>query len=134
MNQIKNLALVDDDDVFVFLTRRMIEESKMVQDIKVFHNGLEVLNFLRNNEKNFEILPEVMFLDLSMPIMDGWEFLSEFVKVNPVIGKKITIYVCSSSISNHDIERSKSIPEVTDFIIKPMTKDKITEIIKSIVN
>ncbi len=100
--------------------------------IKVFGNGLDALNFIKENINYPEVLPEIILLDLSMPIMNGWQFLDEFTKINGDIGKKITIYVCSSSISPDDIARAKIISEVSDFIIKPITKDKLVDMIKSI--
>lgn len=132
MTTIKQLTLVDDDDVFVFLTTKMLEQSKLVDLIKIFDNGYDALVFLKENMDNVEVLPDVILLDLSMPIMDGWQFLEEYVKIHPVIGKKITIYICSSSISPDDINRAKAINEVSDFIIKPMTKDKLMEMIKNL--
>ncbi len=132
MTTIKQLTLVDDDDVFVFLTTKMLEQSKLVDLIKIFDNGYDALVFLKENMDNVEVLPDVILLDLSMPIMDGWQFLEEYVKIHPVIGKKITIYICSSSISPDDINRAKAINEVSDFIIKPMTKDKLIEMIKNL--
>ncbi|WP_445457594.1 response regulator [Flavobacterium sp. HNIBRBA15423] len=132
MTQIKNLALVDDDDVFVFLTKKTIEQTKLVDLIKVFGNGLDAINFLKENKNNVDVLPEIILLDLSMPIMNGWQFLEEFTKINPSLGKKITIYICSSSISQDDITRAKSINEVSDYIIKPITKDKLIDLIEKL--
>ncbi len=132
MTQIKNLALVDDDDVFVFLTKKTIEQTKLVDLIKVFGNGLDAINFLKENKNNVAVLPEIILLDLSMPIMNGWQFLEEFTKINPSLGKKITIYICSSSISQDDITRAKSINEVSDYIIKPITKDKLIDLIEKL--
>lgn len=132
MTAIRQLTIVDDDEVFVFLTTKMIEQSKLVDLIKIFENGLDALLFLKENLNNIASLPDIILLDLSMPIMDGWQFLEEYVKINPVIGKTITIYICSSSISPDDIRRAKLINEVSDFIIKPMTKDKLVEMIKNL--
>lgn len=129
MNKIKTLALVDDDAVFVYLTKIAIEETNLVDLIKVFENGLDAITFLEENKDNLAVLPEVILLDLSMPIMNGWQFLEEFVMLNPSIGKKITIYVCSSSISPDEVNKAKSISEVTDFIVKPITKEKLIEAI-----
>ncbi len=129
MNKIKTLALVDDDAVFVYLTKIAIEETNLVELIKVFENGLDAITFLEENKDNLAVLPEVILLDLSMPIMNGWQFLEEFVMLNPSIGKKITIYVCSSSISPDEVNKAKSISEVTDFIVKPITKEKLIEAI-----
>ncbi|HCN37141.1 MAG TPA: response regulator [Saprospiraceae bacterium] len=130
MNHIKQLTLVDDDELFVYLTTKAIEKTNLVELIKVFGNGLDAINYLKEFKDNPHALPEVILLDLSMPIMDGWQFLDEFIKLNPRIGKDITIYICSSSISPDDISRAKSISEVTDYVIKPLTKDKFIDMIK----
>jgi CheY-like chemotaxis protein len=132
MTTLKQLTLVDDDDVFVFLTTRLLDKYKLVDLIKIFDNGYDALVFIKENLGNIEALPDIILLDLSMPIMDGWQFLDEYVKINPQIGKKITIYICSSSISPDDVARAKAINAVSDFIIKPMTKEKLMEMIKNL--
>ena len=76
--------------------------------------------------------PEILLLDLSMPIMDGWEFLEEYILLSPKLDRKITIYIISSSISPYDIDKAKSISIVTDFIIKPISKEKLIEIFKNL--
>ena len=132
MTRIKILTLVDDDDVFVFLTTKAIEQTNLVDLIKGFGNGLDAINFLKENKNNVDALPDIILLDLNMPIMNGWQFLEEYNKLNPTIGKKITIYICSSSISPDDITRAKTISEVSDYIIKPITKDKLIDLIKKL--
>lgn len=132
MTTLKTLTLVDDDDIFVFLTTKIIEQTNLIDLIKVFGNGLDAINFLKENKNNVDALPDIILLDLSMPIMNGWQFLEEYNKLNPTIGKKITIYICSSSISPDDITRAKTISEVSDYIIKPITKDKLIDLIKKL--
>ncbi|HSI74376.1 MAG TPA: response regulator [Lunatimonas sp.] len=132
MERIKQLTLVDDDDVFVYLTTNTIKKTNRVDLIKVFGNGLDAMNFLKENRGDVDALPDILFLDLSMPIMDGWQFLNEFVKINPFIGKKIHIYICSSSISPEDMAMAKTIKEVSDFIIKPIHKEKLLDIINHV--
>lgn len=132
MTTLKTLTLVDDDDIFVFLTTKIIEQTNLVDLIKVFGNGLDAINFLKENKNNVDALPDIILLDLNMPIMNGWQFLEEYNKLNPTIGKKITIYICSSSISPDDITRAKTISEVSDYIIKPITKDKLIDLIKKL--
>jgi len=132
MRHIEIMALVDDDDTFVYITKKIIEKSNVVKEVKVFSNGLDAIDYLKSNLNSSYMLPEVIFLDLSMPIMDGWQFLDEFVTIESDHTKKITIYICSSSISPHDISRAKNISAVTDFIIKPVTKDKFADIIMNL--
>lgn len=132
MKSIKSLFLVDDDEIFTFLTKRTIEETQLVDQIKIFTNGQDAIDFLEKAAGDKLLLPEVILLDINMPILDGWGFLEEFVLLKPHIGKKITIYVVSTSISPHDLERAKNISDVTDFIIKPITKAGLINILGSL--
>lgn len=130
MSSIKNIFLVDDDATFVFLTKRIILSTAIVTNINEFGDGQEAIEFLKKNIDHIEVLPDVILLDLSMPVMDGWEFLEEYVTFDQKIKKKIKLYIVSSSISPHDIERAKHFSVVTDFIIKPIVKEKFIEILE----
>lgn len=128
----KKLTIIDDDETFIYLTKKTIDQINKVKLFQVFGNGLEAIAFLEANKDAYEQLPEIILLDLSMPIMDGWQFLEAFARLNPKIGKKITIYICSSSISPDDIVKAETINEVTDYIIKPITRQKLEEIIDTL--
>jgi CheY-like chemotaxis protein len=132
MNKVKTLGIVDDDKIYTFLVKKNIEQTNLVETIKVFDNGLDAIDFLKKNAVNHDSLPEIILLDLSMPIMDGWEFLEEYILLSPKLGRKITIYIISSSISPYDIAKAKSISFVTDFIIKPVSKERLIEIFKKL--
>ncbi|MET0759299.1 MAG: response regulator [Flavobacterium sp.] len=132
MKLIKTIAIIDDDDIFVYITKKAVEQINLVEQIKVFGNGKDAIDYLKENCCKPELLPEIILLDLSMPIMDGWQFLDEYTKIKPKIGKKIIIYIVTSSISPDDMKRAKKIDAVSDFIIKPITKDKLIEIIKKL--
>lgn len=132
MKTIDSLYLIDDDDIFQFLAQRTIEETKIVSQIKIFSNGKEAIDFIDKAIANLEPMPEVILLDLSMPVMDGWGFLENFLLLKPKIGKKIYIYILSSSINPSDIERAQAINDVTDYVVKPITKDKFIALIKNL--
>ena len=132
MNQVQNICLVDDDDVFHFIAKKIIERTDLVKNIKVFYNGREAIRFLESALSLMEELPDVILLDLNMPVMDGWEFLEEFISLKPKLEKKIPIYIVSSSNDPADIMKAKSIKEVTDFIIKPVTEAKFVEMIQGL--
>ncbi len=118
-----NLAcLVDDDEIFVFGAKRIIELSNFCDNLMIFPNGKEALDYIKA-EKN---VPDVVLLDLNMPIMDGWEFLDEITKIERL--EPILIYIISSSISPLDIERAKTYEVVSKYIIKPISKGKLMEI------
>lgn len=131
MDPVKTIYIIDDDKLFVFLTRKSIEETNMTTEIKEFGDGQMAIDELKKIAGHPDVLPDIIFLDLSMPVMDGWEFLKEYSALEPKIGKKIKLYIFSSSISPHDIERANGIGAVTDFIIKPLSKEKFIEVINS---
>jgi CheY-like chemotaxis protein len=133
MRPINIVALIDDDEIVRFMESKVIESTNLVNRIKTFSNGEEAINFLKSNSKNPDLLPEIILLDLNMPIMDGFGFLEKYIILEPKLGKKITIYVVSSSISPADIERINQISEVSDFIIKPITKEKFEKIVSILI-
>ena len=128
-----NVCIVDDDDIYQFTMIKTLKSLKLTNRIKVFSDGEEALDFMLDNLHNDKELPDVIFLDIDMPIMDGFEFMEEYVKLKPKLGKKITIYMVSSSVDPVDIDRAKKISEITDYIIKPITQDQLTYIIQEFV-
>ncbi|WP_405209135.1 response regulator [Aquimarina sp. LLG6339-5] len=118
----KSVCIIDDDNMYINLVSKIIELKKLSENVIVFKNGKEALDFfatsIDNDTKNR--IPQVIFLDLNMPVMDGWEFLQEFDKIKDEIGKPIDLYVVSSSIDSRDINKAKSIDLVSDYLIKPI--------------
>lgn len=132
MKTINSMYLVDDDEIFRFLTNKIVKESKMVQKIWMFSNGLEALSSLLEAQNQQHNLPEIILLDLTMPIMDGWEFLEEFSQIRLNLKDPISIYIVSSSISPKDIARVNDYSSVKDYVIKPITKAKFIELLEHI--
>jgi CheY-like chemotaxis protein len=132
MNKPFIICIVDDDNIYQFTTTRTIQTHKLAKKILIFSDGEEALNFLIDNIGNSETLPDIIFLDINMPIMDGWQFLEEYVMIKPKIGKKITIYMISSSVDPVDLKRAKAISEISDYIIKPINPEMLKEIINAL--
>lgn len=126
------IFLVDDDSVFIFLTRKIISDTGIETEVQVFEDGQATIEHFKKIVDEPASLPEVIFLDLSMPVMDGWMFLEDYKELAPKLPGKIPLYLVSSTISPHDIERAKNNGLVTDLIIKPIRKEKIAEVLKSI--
>jgi CheY-like chemotaxis protein len=124
------IFLIDDDPVFVFLLKEMISYTNEKAQIGTFEDGLQAISYLQANNDNPERLPDVIFLDLFMPVMDGWEFLEEYRRLAPEMKKKMDLYILSSSISPDDVERSKRYQEVMDYLVKPVGLDKMEIILK----
>lgn len=129
-------CIIDDDKIYVNLVRKIIEIKKLSENLLIFKNGLEALEYFKIILTNMteEKLPDIIFLDLNMPVMDGWEFLGEFMKIKNNFDKKITLYVVSSSIDPRDLERAKSFNLVTDYLIKPIELKKFEQMFERVEN
>src|SRR5574343_165359 len=132
MTKINTIYLVDDDDIFQYLTRKVIEETKKVATICEFKNGETAIESIKSAIETKGELPELILLDLSMPIMDGWDFLDELQSIKPMIHSQIIIYIVSSTISPKDIQRVSTYAEVKDYVIKPITKQKFNDVLNSL--
>ncbi len=119
---IETVCIIDDDNIYINLVSKIIELRRLSKSVLVFNNGKEALEFFVNfvEDNKEEEVPQVIFLDINMPIMDGWEFLKEFSKIRNKISEDIDLYVVSSSIDSRDIERAKSIDVVSDYLAKPI--------------
>lgn len=129
--KLKKACIIDDDRIYVFGLRKIMEINNFSDEIVVFPNGQEALNYLKSLLDKSELLPDVILLDLNMPVMDGWQFLDEFIKIKNDLPRKITIYIMSSSIYKDDLERAKSYTEVTDYFVKPVKIKDLEQIIKN---
>lgn len=123
-----NILLVDDDDIYQFICSRAIQSTGYAQKIITLSNGEDAVEFLKNNIHNSENLPDIIFLDVNMPYMNGWDFLEAFNTIKPAINKKIAIYMVSSSVDETDIHHSREFNNVAEYIVKPLAIEKFKEI------
>ena len=122
------VCIVDDDPIFVYGTKFLLNHNRLfVSDILVFENGKEALDSLRNLVKSKKKLPDMIFLDLNMPVMDGWEFPNNYV--NLPVEPKPPIIIVSSFMSTEEIERAKSYAIVTQMIVKPLSNSILAELL-----
>lgn len=128
------ICLVDDDDIYQFVMKKIINSLRLeiIKKILSFGDGEKAIEYLSTNISNSAELPNIILLDINMPIMDGWQFMDEYVRLKPRIGKKITIYMVSSSTDTQDIEHAKRISEISDYLIKPVTPEQLSEMINSL--
>ena len=117
---------VDDDPDDRELIRNAIFKVDPSYTVAHATNGKEALQFLQRADGTE--LPCLVIMDINMPVMNGWEFMEEFVKIRSTIQKKIDIYILSSSTDSVDIQKAKSNPEITDYIVKPLTPDLLKNI------
>lgn len=122
-----NTWIVDDDSIYVYGLKKLIGIKGINTHLSHFINGQEGINALKKANQDQQ-LPDVILLDINMPVMDGWEFMNEFAKLKPQLGKNITIYIMSPFLDLNDIHRAKSIAEITDYIFKPVKISQLKEI------
>jgi CheY-like chemotaxis protein len=129
MKKFDTIYVVDDDETYQFIVKRIVVENCAVNTIRGFLNGRDAIEELQMAVKDSKMIPELILLDLTMPVMDGWQFLEKYILLQPRIGKKITIYITSSSVNPKDVERARDIEQVSDYIVKPITREKFTDMI-----
>lgn len=129
-----NIWIVDDDKLYTLLLTKTLSKLNAGKRVSVFHNGQVAIDALKEVLASGERLPELIFLDINMSIMDGWEFMEEYKNLKEGNDLSTIIYVASSSISSEDIAKAKSDKEIHDYIIKPIHANTITDILKRIQN
>lgn len=127
MNEINLACVVEDDPVHLFLTKQVITLSGMVKQTVVCQNGKDAYDMLVSRISSSETLPDLILLDLNMPIWDGWQFLDEISVLS--LGQKITIYIVTSSSDEEDLRRAEKYNLSNNYIVKPITLNKLKEII-----
>lgn len=127
MREIELCCIIDDDPIFVFGAQRLMKDVDFCRGFLIFHDGQKALEYLSAifEGQSTAAIPEVILLDLNMPVLDGWQFLDALTTFE--IEKEITIFIVSSSIDPKDKERAESYKYVKNFIIKPISKLKLQQ-------
>ncbi|ADV48498.1 response regulator [Cellulophaga sp. E16_2] len=131
---LKKIYFVDDDPIFTFISKKLMKEEQFGASLIGFEHGKEAIEALLECDEKDNLLPTVIFLDISMPVMNGWEFLDSF-QAAPINNKeKIKIVVMSSSINPLEIGMIKNYPIVHDYIVKPITPADLNKIKDCLIN
>ncbi|TDD98591.1 response regulator [Flavobacterium cellulosilyticum] len=127
----KNIIwVIDDDLIYQTIIKKLILKTGVFSAYSSFSNGKEAINILKNTlEENASYLPDVILLDINMPIMDGWEFMEEIKKIRSRIENRIKIYIVSSSIAVEDKNKSKSYSDIIGYIPKPISVNDLLAIV-----
>ncbi|WP_026998212.1 response regulator [Flectobacillus major] len=128
MKPVETICVIDDDNIYGFWVKKLLVSKNFCKSLIIFENGLTGFNYLKELDTTNDVIPDLILLDINMPIMDGWEFLEEYANIKGKFEKEIPIYVVSSSINPSDIEKANSFEEVFGFITKPLTFDNLKQI------
>ncbi len=129
MKKPNTVYVIDDDKIYTYLLSRQIKSIDFCDHTLVFNNGLEAIEHLTPIQDSYAELPDVILLDLNMPVMDGWQFLDEFDNFN--LAKKIKVYIVSSSIDDADHKKAAGY-DISNFYVKPISREQLVEIKKDI--
>ncbi len=126
----KLTCIIDDDTIYTKLLIKLLRLKNLCSDILVFKNGKEALEYfenlsLKDRNKN---APELIFLDINMPVMNGWEFLNAFQGIRDDISQQLSLYVVSSSIDPIDYQKAKDIDMVDSYLSKPVSIETFDQI------
>jgi CheY-like chemotaxis protein len=129
MSKFQKVLLVEDDPITVLVCERIIKLTDFAEEVVSVNNGQEALDFFADGSNNTQQdIPEIIFLDINMPIMNGWEFLDEFSQVKSSLNKTPLIYILSSTVDPEDEKKGLSYTYVKNFLSKPLTKEHLDEI------
>jgi CheY-like chemotaxis protein len=123
----KSVCIVDDDSIYVMLAKRLISLNQLSDDVCEFSEGREAYQELKQRIENNLPIPDVIFLDVNMPIWDGWDFLEEFRKLQ--ISKMPEIYIVTSSTHSLDREKAATYSIVTRCLTKPLELEDLKTIL-----
>jgi CheY-like chemotaxis protein len=127
----RTVMLIDDNEIDNLINQKMIEAAAIAENIYTHTGAKSAIEFLKNMEKMDvadKVLPDIIFLDIDMPLMDGFQFLDEFEKLAPATKKKSRIVMLTSSINPQDFSRSKKYPNVKLYLNKPLSHDSIVKL------
>lgn len=128
------VLLVDDDDTTNYLNRRLLNEMNVAKEVLVLKNGQEAIDYLeescRDQAKRSNRCPDLIFLDIKMPVMDGFSFLDEYKRRGLDESDHVIIMMLTSSASFYDLERLKSYSKVKKHFSKALTRHDVQEVIQ----
>jgi CheY-like chemotaxis protein len=127
--KLNSVLLIDDDEPTNFIAKMIVTKADLNDNTQAIQSGVKALKYLQDeNLSNYDI-PDLIFLDINMPTMNGWEFLEEYKKLDIHKKKKIVLYMLTTSMNDDDQIRSEKIEHVDGFLIKPLTLKTYTEIV-----
>ncbi len=131
MTNLVSFIVIDDDPLNNTICKLTIKKAVGVLDVKTFTDPLAGLRYVSEEYPGSAEAsrPTFLFLDINMPIMNGWEFLEKYEQLSHSIRESIRLYILSSSVDDRDIERASHNPNIVSYLAKPITKEIILDLV-----
>lgn len=123
------ICIIDDDEIYHYTVDKLI--TSIYSDIEIipYTDAEEAIQSIKEGAKTGKTMPEIIFLDINMPYMNGWDFLEEYKELDGKFKKEIDLYMVSSSIARVDIKKSETYEDVKGFIHKPLTVEVLEKVL-----
>jgi CheY-like chemotaxis protein len=118
----ERIMIIDDNQIDLYIFSKLIAKNNFSENILVYNSPEKALHFIKQNQENPLLIPQIIFLDIYMPQMNGFEFLENYKALNAITTQNCKIIMVSSSIDHNDIYRAKTDNSVALFAVKPITK------------
>jgi len=128
-SKFETAMVIDDNIIDLYITSRMITKNSFAKNVLHFTAAQQAIQYLRDNQENAGALPQIIFIDIYMPLMSGFQFLEEYDKLPDAVKSCCRAYILSSTIDNQDITRSSGNRNVVSFHVKPITKEVLDRIV-----
>ena len=131
MSKLKTILLIDDDEATNFMNKRILRKLQIAEQIITKENGQEGLNYLIKADSNNNFpRPELIFLDINMPVMNGWEFLDAYEQLPAEQRGQVIVVMLTTSLNYQDEQLAKEKGLLDGFMSKPLQKEDIIKIVK----
>lgn len=117
----QTILFVDDDEISNFVSVKTIEDARIADHILSVTSAREALDLIQEGINGQGLYPDLIFLDINMPVMSGWDFLDEYRKMKEELPRPIKIIILTSSVYQHDKEKASTYQEVDDYTLKPLS-------------
>lgn len=129
-SKLKRILLIDDNEADNFLHERVIRKANCAEHIIAKESAIEALAYLQSAENGVFPQPDLIFLDINMPGMNGWEFLEEYDKLDKMQKARIVLVMLTTSLNQRDEEKSKEDTNIDNFMHKPLTNEMLVGVFR----